>query len=207
MPSHFTCCCTLFQLALTSAYAAVVARGSRQKVAAADSLRQLIAAARHAPSFLSPADNWREPASTTTETAKYVRARMTSTFTLNLDLTLKCLYLMSKPWCFDLIDTISNLDALWTTLFVGLFLKIAFISMFYNKFYNSRYVRVFLQTPLQFDFNLKTEQWYQSRNTNCTNNELHNILCRSPVLSTKPKQSWLFGSWPRGNSIIFPWFG
>ena len=87
-----------------------------------------------------------------------------------------CLNLDASIWLIQ--SQISNLDALWTTLFVGLFLKIAFISMFYNKFYNSRYVRVFLQTPLQFDFNLKTEQWYQSRNTNCTNNELHNILCR-----------------------------
>ena len=85
---------------------------------------------------------------------------------------------ISGPWCFDLIDTISNLDALLTRVKHFLwycFLKIAFISVFYNKFYNSRYVSIFLQTPLQFDFNLKLNNDTQSRNTNCTNNEVHNI--------------------------------
>ena len=94
-----------------------VARGSRQKVAAGDSLEQLTAAARHAPSFLSPADNWESQPAQQQRQPSMWGARMTSTFTHNLDLTLKCLYLMSEPWCFDLIDTISNLDALWTTLF------------------------------------------------------------------------------------------
>ena len=85
MPLYFMSCRT----SLTPVYAAVWLRGSRQKVAAVDSLRQLTAAARHAPSFLSPADNWeREPAQQERQLSQVcgagIGAGMTSTFTHNL---------------------------------------------------------------------------------------------------------------------------
>ena len=123
-----------------------VAGGSRQKVAAVDSLRQLVTAARHAPSFLSPADNWAERERVSQhKTARQpsmwgLHAGMTSTFPHSHDVTPKCLQLSDKYTLMlgsDLLD-ISNLKSLYfwsyAKLLVALLIRIASISEFYKKF-------------------------------------------------------------------------